>query len=794
MLFNYIRIAWRNFRKHALYSGINIFGLAVGLAVSMLILLYVAHEWSFDRFHTRSARIFDVFVKVSMGSDTVQLPDVSFATGPVVKAEDPRVEDYTRMMAPHDPVVLKDNARPAIKFSEKQFLFADSNFFRFFSFPLVRGSVTHVLDRPFTVVLSENAATRYFGNADPIGKVLRYNDEYNFEVTGVAKNAPSNSTLQHDFVASLSSLRNMQGNDRILQTADVGGGAFKTYLLLRSAADAPAVRGTMQKLHAKANKSRNEQFRLMPFTDVHLNANFDDLSNLRYLNIFPLVAGLILLLALINYMSLATARATLRGKEVGVRKALGAARGSLAKQFYIESSLYALLAFSLAVIIFLLAKPYFLQLLSLRIDSSFIFSPLMLAVVLGLMIFTIFTAGSYPALVLSSFRPVAVLYGKLSRQSGGGIRKVFTVLQFTISIALIISGVVIDRQLYFFRHAETGIQKENILMVPFASSVSAHYQAFKNDVATHAGVQQVATAHYPMFAGYDMFFVKTADTKDNIALPVFSVDSSFIDMLQLKWKYAPVSNHLLTEKGKVAVNESAIRKLGLPENPVGTDLVMPGAKFEIVGVLKDFTYTSLHRKVDALSLFVGKDTASGWSRAGGCLFAKVAPGTNLPSLIRSVRKAYEQYDSETPFEYTFMDDAYDALYKAEDRLAKIFSVFTGLTILIACLGLFGLAAFTAEQRTKEIGVRKVMGAGIGSIVQLLSRDFLKLVFIAMLLASPVAWYLMHQWLQDFAYRIELEWWMVAASCACALLLAWCTVSVQSIRAALLNPVRALRTE
>ncbi len=795
MLLNYIRTAWRNFCKHTLYSVINISGLAIGLAVCMLIMLYVAHEMSFDRFHQRSGRIFDVYARIAMGADTVQLPFMTYQAGPSVKEHDARVEDFLRLRTSNRPAVIRNAAQPAIKLSEKKFHFADSNFFRFFTFPLLKGDPAHALDRPFTVVLSKSAAARYFGKDEPVGKVLRYEGIYDFEVTGVSEDVPSNSTITYDFVASLSSFLKMDESQGMLKTPNVGIGAFKTYFLLKDPRDADAVSRTMQQLSAQGKDKSSERYVFTGIKNMHLSANFGDFSNLRYLKIFPLVAGLILLLALINYMSLATARATLRAKEVGVRKTLGAGRAGLARQFYVESGLYAVLAFVLGVLIFLLVKPVFYQQLSLHIDTSFLLSPVMLGIGAGLLMITIFIAGSYPALVLSSFKPVSTLAGKLSRRSGGAsIRKVFTVLQFSISIALIVCGLVIDRQLDFFRHTDTGVNRTNIIMVPFAAAAGDHYNAFRNDVSAIAGVRQTAMASFPMYGGYNCFFTENAETKEQVMLPVYHVDSAFIPMLGLQWKQAPAYAELLTQGNKVAVNETTIQKLGLPANPIGSFLHLGNDQYEVVGVLKDFSYASLHRKVDALSLFVSKDTASTWRSAGGCLFVKTTAGANMPTLLAAIRKSFEKYDDNNPFKYQFMDDAYDAMYKAEDRLARIFSIFTGLTVLIACLGLFGLAAFMAEQRTKEIGVRKVLGASVGSIVGLLGKDFIKLVLIAILLATPVAWYLMHGWLQDFAYRIHMQWWMFAVSAAAALLLAWITVGIQSVKAALTNPIKALRTE
>lgn len=797
MLINYIRITLRNIRRNKLFSFINIGGLAIGIAVCMTILLYTLHEYSFDRFHTNAKRIFSVAATIKLDKDSFQTSSMSYPTGPMVRAADGNVESFVRIHIPYKKVNIQNAVSPEYRFSEnKTFLFADSNFFNFFTFRLIKGNAAQVLQRPNSVVISERAAKKYFGGADPVGKLLLYNGAYTFEVTGVSANPPSNSSINYDFVAALSTLRSMKENEGMLSTSTLKSGAFNTWFLLKDPASATHVVGTMQQLAQVGLKEKDQDvYHLTALPDGHLHLNFGDSSNTRYLKIFPLVAALILLLALINYMSLATAQAADRAKEVGVRKVMGAARSKIAAQFYTESAVYAILSFLLGGVIFLYIRPFFMDLIALPIDPSFLFHPKVLLFFAGLLLLIIAVAGSYPSLVLSSYNPAAILYGKVSRQRGGvRVRRFFTVFQFTIAVALIICSAVIGGQLDFIRHADTGVNRENILMVPFSTTLS-HYAAFKADVEALPGIKDAATSHYPMYRGYDAFSAQPKDKDENIFLPVLSVDNQFIPLLGLQWKSRPVTDGTIYDNRHIVINETAVGKLNLPLDPVGQPVQVGQEKYIVAGVLKDFNFGSLQGKIGPLCLFIGKDTASAWgTRVAGCLFAKIQPHVNTPSIIEAVRTIYDRYDRSTAFSFEFMDDAFNSQYKAEDRLAKLFDVFTVITILIACMGLFALAAFTARQRTKEIGIRKVLGASVAGIASMLSKDFLALVGVSILIATPLSWWAMHKWLQDFAYRMEIGWLLFAEAGIGTLLLAAITIVSQAVKAAIANPTKSLRTE
>jgi putative ABC transport system permease protein len=794
---NYLKIALRNLVRHRFYSIVNIGGLSVGIGACLLILLFVIHEHSYDSFHQNASRIYSIYSRIKMGGDTIQMPGMSLATAPLLQKADPSIAQTTRIWISSQKKAVLNPAAMEKKFGESHFIFSDSNVFRFFSFRLLRGHPDQVLTRPFSVVITPEIAYKYFGKEDPIGKLLRYDSAYTFVVTGVAEKAPSNSSINYDLIASLSSLPLMPGTLQ-KDPAEVVFGNYTTYFRLNEHARPGNVEATLYRL-AHQNKLAGKvpaRYVVYPFTDSHLQQNFFSSDNAKYLSVFPVVAGLILLLALINYMNLSTARATLRAREVGVRKANGASRGRIAGQFYVESAVYALIAFILGWLLFRFTQPHFYRIIGVSIDAGFIYQPRMLAAFSGLLLITILLAGAYPSFVLSSFNPIVVLYGKLSRQAGGAkLRKVLTIVQFFVSVVLIISSLVIGRQLYFFRHAHTGVDRENVLTIPFSRNMSNHYVDFAKEVAQLSGIKGVAGARIALYRGYDMSESTTQGSGKPVAINSLVVDTSFIPLLGIQWKVRPVVANLAQDR-QIVLNEAALDKLQLPPNPLGQRLRMGDGKYyTIAGVVKNFNYSSLHQKIGGLCLFIRQDSvAATFAYQQGVLFARIARGANLLHTIDAIKKIYERRDISAPFEFEFMDDAFNASYQAEDKLAGVLDVFTGLTVLIACLGLFGLAAFSASQRSKEISIRKVLGAGVENIVLLLTKDFIRLVLISILLAIPVAWYLLHKWLENFAYRISIGWTVfVLAGCA-AILVALLTVGMEAIRAAVANPAKGLRAE
>jgi putative ABC transport system permease protein len=490
-------------------------------------------------------------------------------------------------------------------------------------------------------------------------------------------------------------------------------------------------------------------------------------------------------------MSLTTARSTIRAKEVGVRKVLGANRQHLASQFYGESILISLISFALALILFQVLKQSFYGLLELKIDDSFVTGPLFLSILLVLVVITALVAGSYPALLLSKFSPLLILKGKLSSANqGAALRRGFIVFQFAVSVVLIVFSVAVQRQLSYMQTKKIGMNKQQVLVVTLSQEAQKHYAAFRNDLTQSAGIEKIGASSMSLFnGGWNMFFTKTPTTNEDVSINNMTVDENFFELLELEWKTKPADLNELTIGSRVLINETAVGKLKIADKPIGEKLDLSNEKAEIVGVLKDFNFTSLQSKIEAMLFQVVKDTTSLKS-----LYLRLDPKTDFQQKIASIEKMYKKYESEVPFDYYFLDEAFNKQYRAEQRMGNLFAGFTGIAIFIACMGLFGLITFTAEQKTKEIGVRKVLGASVVNIVSLLSKDFLRLVLISNGIAFPIAYYIIHQWLQDFAYQTDVSADIFIFAGVLAIVIALSTVIVQATKAALVNPVQSLKSE
>ncbi|MCC4212033.1 ABC transporter permease [Leeuwenhoekiella parthenopeia] len=798
MLKNYIKIAWRNLVKNKLSGFITIGGLAVGLTACTQILFYVAHERSYDSFHTDSDRIYAVEAQVNMGGDSIYMNSMNATVGELTENASPAVSSSLRLKEEYKPVIITNTSQPGTRFSEKDFSYADANFFDFFSFKLKNGNTATVLSKPYSLVLSEDMAKKYFGNQNPIGETLsvRKDSTYLFTVTGVMENTPSNSSLHPDFLASLSSMPTMKEFERDFDSEVFRLGAFPTYLKLTNPTAKNAVENTMQKLSIQGNAEASDVYSLSLLTDKHLNGR--DASNTRYIRIFPLIAVLILLLALVNYLSLSTARATLRSKEIGVRKVNGASRKSVAFQFYVESTLYVIFAFLLSVALSVVLNPWFFSLLDIEIDASFFLNKNFLLILTCLLGFTVLATGFYPALVMSAFNPVENLRSsRASKMGEERLRKVCTTVQFVIAIALLISGIIIHQQLDYVRGVDTGLNRSDVVMVTLQNTMGTNSTPFRNEIEKLSQVTSTAVAQYPIYKGYNMFFASSEQVPDATGLPIFSVDDDFFKTLGVTWETKPDDENFYSKSDPVIINEAAISKFKLGPNPIGESLLFGNSKREIVGVVKDFHFENLDAPINAVALFVNsktKATTNILGKSGGCLFVRFQPESDVPQLLSKMETIYTQYDSATPFEYQFLDDAFDTMFRSEERLSHVFNLFIILAMLIAGMGLFALATFSAQQRMKELGVRKVLGASVLQLTTLLSFDFLKLILLAILIASPLAWYFMHEWLQDFNYKTTIHWWVFLGAGAGALVLAILTVSFQAIKAALANPVKSLRTE
>jgi putative ABC transport system permease protein len=610
------------------------------------------------------------------------------------------------------------------------------------------------------------------------------------KITGVAENPPSNSTFNFDFVASSVTIPQLSENDK---NQWENAGIFNTYLLLDDEKSSGKVAKSIVAIGTKTGFfGENWTYKLEQFATIHLGNNFSDSGNTRLIYIFLGIAIMILFLALFNYMSLTTARSTLRAKEVGIRKVSGAARGGLIRQFYVESVLVCLIAFLLGFVFMELLRDPFYQLLNLRIDASFLVSPQFAGILAGLLLLSAFIAGSYPALILSGFAPIEVLKGKFSsQQKGAGVRKGFMVFQFTVSIALIVSTFIVKDQLSFMQNKKLGLNKDQIISVPLSETVGKNYFALRNEISKQSGINDVTVTSTQLFKGYNMYFAKNFTNAKDVGLLSMNVDQNFIKTFDIRWKTKPQTDSW--KNGRVVLlNETAVKDLGFKGEPVGQKLLGE----EVSGIIKDITITNVQSKTEPMAFFVVSDTTNMLGRQGsaGILYARVDPKADIQGKVDKLEQIYKKYEIAKPFEYYFLDDAFNETFKTEIRMSKMFSVFTAFAIFIACMGLFGLVTFTAETKTKEIGIRKVLGATVTNLVFLLSRDFLKLVLIANGLAFPLAWYMMDKWLQDFTYKTQISWTVFAISGVIAVLIALFTVSFQSIRAALMNPVKSLKSE
>src|SRR5688572_345650 len=617
MLKNYLKISWRNLVQNKVYSFINITGLAIGLAVCMLIILFLGHEYSYDKFHKNAERIFSVKSKIKLGNDSLYLNQLPYRTPLELQQTEPSVEAFLRVRQERE-AIIQNNQGPSLKFAESKFFFTDPNFFTFFSFKLQQGNKERVLQNPFSVVISQNTAKKYFGDEDPVGKTIRYNNTYDFIITGVAGKIPSNSSIEFDFVTSISSLTSMAAkeNGKAMEEDN-----FLTYFLLKQPADIGKVEQQLLRLEKSKQKALGSYIGT-PLTSLRQSGGTDT-SNTKYLKIFPFVAALILVLALINYMSLSTARATTRTKEIGVRKVLGAGRKMIAGQFFVESVLFTSIAFVLGYVLCTIFRPLFFDFMQINIDGSFLLNHYILLPFGCLFIITAVLAASYPSILLSAYRPVVVLYGKPGRQSGGiSVRKFFTVFQFSISVILLVCGIVINKQIDFFRNTDTGVNRENIVMIPFTSNAAKHYDALKKDLSSISATRKISTALHPMYKGYDIMGTKAAGTGQFVFIPWMLVDQDFISLLGLQWKIKPPDPLFYNNDSAVILNETALQKLGMGNDPVGKKM---DDELMVAGVVKDFNYASLQNKIDALCLFVthGNDSSSLWTKNGGCFFVEV---------------------------------------------------------------------------------------------------------------------------------------------------------------------------
>jgi putative ABC transport system permease protein len=785
MFRNYFKIALRNLWRNKAFSAINILGLAIGIATCLIIVLFVNNELSYDRYNKKADRMVRVYFQGMMAGQKMNESNVMPPVAHTLKTDFPEVEEATRIRNFGTPrLVYADKS-----FREDQFAFVDSNFFQVFTLPLLEGDAKTALLEPNSIVITKAVAAKYFGNNDPLGKIISFKDGKNAacKVTGVIDKVPVNSHFH-----------------------------FYTYLVLQKGYDYKKLEsklpGVVEKymgpqllqamgitLSEFRKKGNNISFHLQKLTDIHLHSDFPgDLSptgDVRYVYIFGAIALFMLLIACINFMNLSTAGASKRSREVGIRKVLGSLKLELVRQFLLESILITALALLLSIVFIYLALPVFNDLADQNLDISFADHPLLVP---GLLLFILLTgliAGSYPAFYLSSFKPVAVLKGKFVSGKGSiGLRSGLVVFQFFISIILIVSTTVVYKQLSFIQNKKLGYDKEQVMIVNNTWMLNKNQEAFRRELVNDSRVASVSNSGY-LPAGpsnNNNFFVYPGNESNQLIKTLrYDVDENYIPTLGIQLLAGRnFSKEFGTDSSAVILNEAAANALGWREKSIGqiissNDNSGKKISYHIIGIIKDFHFRSLHERINPLLMSYAPDP--------GTLIVKLKT-KNIAGLTATLKKRWSEYCAEEPISYSFLDERFNNTYQSEQKIGLILGIFAGLTIFVACLGLFGLARFTAEQRTKEIGIRKVLGATVTDVTALLSKDFLKLVLIAFVIASPIAWYMMNKWLQDFAYKIDISWWIFALAAILAVLITIITVSFQSIKAALANPVDSLRSE
>lgn len=799
MIKNYLKTALRNLRKNRLYSAINISGLMVGLTACLLIGVYITNELSYDKFHANKDRIVRATMEYSNSGTVSAAATTGTKTGPQFKRTFPAVEEYVRTYI-GTRVIKKDEKI----FEETRFLYADDAFFKVFSFPLLKGNASDVLNAPDKIVITEATAAKYFGAEDALNKTLTIGNK-DYLVSGICKNVPQNSQIKFDFVTQFLNIGNHVKEEQ-WWTAN-----WVTYLLVR---DKNSIPGLQQQIteymstpevrkEARLEGSNYLRYNLEPLASVHLHsslAGFEPNGNMTYIYMFAVIAVLILVIACANYTNLATAQSAGRSGEIAMRKVMGASRREVFMQFIGESSAITFIAAALALALSIFLIPYFNAITGKHFLMEDLLQPTPVAMLVIFAIIVSFLAGAYPALVLSGTQIMGILKkGFNFTGTNNLLRKSLIVIQFGISVFLIIYTTIILQQMSFLQHKNLGYDKDHLLVLPVDSRMTTNYETIKGAIAAVPGVENITAAYEtPEFVGWGDG-IRATDEKGfhDISVNAMPVDLNFTKTLKMEmlagrdfqqsdFGLMDTANNAANFRQPFIINESLAKKIGWePDQAIGKT-IEKNTQGPVVGVVKDFNFESLHEPVKPLVIFLNKDLAR--------TFMVRIKSNDMQSVINRLEVLWKQRVIHRPFEYHFLDEDYNKLYIAEQRTSALFGVSAGLAILLACLGLFGLAAFTTMQRIKEIGIRRVLGANISSITFLISKNFLLLVGISILIAMPLAWYAGNHWLQNFAFRISINGWLFAAAALIVLLIALITVSFQAIKAAIANPVRSLRTE
>ena len=788
MLRNSLKIAWRNLRSGGWYSFINIVGLAVVLAVSVLLFWWVKDELSYDRFHADADRMYRVVAHFGKGVDENTWSGTPAPIAVAASQDVPGVEAAVRVAGLYTFRTYKIGGRSFTEKFEDQAV-VDENFLDVFSgFSVRTGDAKQPFPTPNSVVLTEEMALKFFGTPDALGKTLIVADSNRvFTVGAVLNNLPENSSVKAKLFFPMSlAKRTFGGNGEWKRMDDDWGNYyFETFLKLAPNTDYSQIGPKLTHIQALARgkDGAGSDYRLQPLSQIHLYQPDGKDTGMQQVRMLGLVAVLLLFIGCVNYVNLTTARATRRAKEVGVRKVVGAESRHLFGQLLTESLLTMVLSLAVALVLIQALLPIYQELTGKTTGFSLL-NPQVWAVLLGTLTFTVLLAGTYPALAIASFDPLRSLRGRGAQSGQAGLRRVLVVTQFALATGLIIGTMVIGGQLRFMREKDLGFDKEHTFMF----EVGADAERFRKELAKESSIRAVVTATSGLLGGGG----STGDTDWDGKAPGRSfivqqmgVSADFIPAYGIKLAAGRNFTGTKADSASFILNETAVREAGIT-GPVGKRFKFHEIEGRIIGVVKDFNTQSARQAVEPMLLF-------SFPQYNGVVHVKTT-GADAARAIAAAERLWKKSRPGVPFEYSFLDQTYDRMYRAEQRIGKLFNFFAGIAILVSCLGLFGLAAYTAEQRTKEIGVRKVLGASVGNIVALLSKDFLKLVLVGIFIASPLAWYLMNGWLQGFAYKISIGWWVFALAGLLAVGIALLTVSFQSVKAALTNPVKSLRTE
>lgn len=809
MIRNYLKIAFRNLTRYKFISFINLFGLTIGLTCCLLILSFILNEVSYDKYQPDANRVYRVtrnFSNPETGAVSLNLSTVAPPFGPLLKNDFGEIENMTRLL---------QNGTTPVRYEEKMIneenvYWADDKFFDFFKTDILKGNPKKALNDPYSIMMTEAMAKKYFGNEEPMNKVIRVNfgNYFDFKVTGIFKPFPGNTHFHPNLILSFNTL-----NDTLIYGAEnlrtnFGNNSFFTYIKLpekynpkKLEAQLPAFVDKHVETGPKFKASQWTALGLQKLTDIHLRSHTDyeaeQNGDITRVYIFSAIALFLLLIACINYMNLSTARSTLRAREIGIRKVVGARRKEIMAQFLTESVLVTWIAMIFAFFLTWLLMPSLNKISGQQLDIS-ILSKWQIIVPILLVPFVVgIISGLYPATFMSSFKPISVLKGFL--KTGGSnisFRKVLVTLQFAISIILIIATAVVFSQMNYMQNKNLGFDREHIVNLPYASALNDSYEAFRTELLANSSIKNAGrSSRIPTGRLLDGMGarMKSGDTLAPVSANIrfVAADYDFINTYGVKIVAGRgFSREFSTDTSAFLINEAAARVLGFKnsEDAVGKDFGYGPRNGKLIGVFNDFHFESMHQKITPLVLLVPPSAGN-----YGNISIKVS-GNNIPAALGHIEKTWKKFLPETPYQFTFLDENFARLYEAEQRQRTLFTLFACLAIFIACLGLFGLSAFAISQRVKEIGIRKVLGAKISTIVTLLSKDFLVLVGISALIAFPVAWYAMNKWLQDFAYRISMPWWVFIVAGIVAALIALITISFQAIKAALANPVKSLRTE